>query len=454
MSHHSAPQLNPAPAISPSGKTAHNHRGVLTTPVPSRHLFALVDCNNFYVSCERVFNPSLRGVPVLVLSNNDGCVVARSNEVKELGIPMGVPLFKIKGLVSKHHIHVFSSNFSLYADMSQRVMQVLTQFSEDIEIYSIDESFISFDQSAYHDNAAEYAKRIRETVLRWTGIPVSIGLGTTKTLAKLSNAIAKKNPSLGGVYDSSTDRDFIKKAASMPVDKIWGIGRKSSVKLALEGISTVADFMNAHEKWIKKNFTVTGLRTYLELHGTSCIDLESVAPPHKTILSSRSFGTPVTCFHDLREAVASYTATAAEKLRQQHSTASLLTVYITTNPFNSDAFYARSATTAIHPATSYTPRLISAALNKLEILYRDGFRYKKAGVLISEIQPDRSSQLDLFCDTHPCEHPVMKAIDAINKVWGRNTIHTASEGTDRPWRMNREHLSRRFTTNLDEVLVI
>jgi DNA polymerase V len=418
-----------------------------------KHTFALLDCNNFYVSCERVFNPSLRHVPVVVLSNNDGCVVARSNEVKDLGIPMGIPIFKIKHLVALHNIHVYSSNFSLYADMSQRVMNSLLQFSPYIEIYSIDESFISLDQFTHH-NITEYARRIRKTVTQWTGIPVSIGVGPTKTLAKLANSIAKKDPLAKGVYNIADDPAYMTRFAAIPVVKIWGVGRKYAIRLNQQGIFTVADFMNAHEKWVKKNLSVTGQRTYLELHGVPCVELTDVAPPRKTIISSRSFGTPVTQLSDLREAIASYIAIAAEKLREQESTASLVTVYITTNPFNDTPFYAQSCTAPVFPATSYTPRLISTAQNQLEHLYRDGYRYKKAGIVLSGIRPDAKAQLVFFDQPAPQEIPIMHAVDTLNHVWGRGTVRTAAEGIRKPWQMNREHLSKRFTTNVDEFLQI
>lgn len=420
----------------------------------SDHSYALVDCNNFFVSCERVFNPSLQNIPVLVLSNNDGCVVARSNEVKALGIPTGIPLFKIKNLVDLHNIKVYSSNFSLYADMSKRVMDVLFHFSPDIEIYSIDESFISLDNSAYRQSADEYARKMKGTVMKWTGMPVSIGIGQTKTLAKLANSIAKKDESLDGVYTIRDDSSSIKRLSAIPVGKIWGIGRKSSIRLNQQGIFTVADFMNANEKWIKKHLTVTGQRTYLELHGISCIDLSSVAPPRKTIISSRSFGTPVTDLAQLKEAVASYISIAAEKLRHQKSTASLVTVYLTTNPFSSAPFYANGSTAPVHPASSYTPRLIACAFSQLETLYRNRYRYKKAGIVLSGIRPESSAQYRFFDQSAPQETPVIRSIDAINQTWGRGTIRTAAEGIAKSWRMNRAHLSNRFTTRIDELLTI
>lgn len=401
-----------------------------------------------------MFNPALRDAPVIVLSNNDGCVVARSNEVKALGIPMGVPIFKIKHLVNLHGIKVYSSNFPLYADMSKRVMEVLFLFSPDIEIYSIDESFISLDNSAFRQSAVEYTRTIRDTILSWTGIPVSVGIGQTKTLAKLANSIAKKDENLNGVYDISSDPEYIKRLSAISVEKIWGIGRKYAIRLNQQGIYTVADFMTAQEKWIKKHLSVTGQRTYLELHGTPCIDLAIVAPPRKTIISSRSFGTSVTELRDLREAVASYTSIAAEKLRKQKSVASYITIYLTTNPFSNPPFYSNGSTAPVQPASSYTPRLISNALIQLETLYRNGYRYKKAGVVLSGIRPDTAAQFALFDKKSPQETPIMRAIDKINRAWGRETIYTAVEGFAKSWKGNRAYLSKRFTTNAREFLTI
>lgn len=447
--------------------------------------YALVDANNFYVSCERVFNPKLLGKPVIVLSNNDGIIVARSNEVKDLGIPMGTPVFKIRHLIAKHNIHVFSSNYTLYADMSQRIMNILATFTPDIEIYSIDEAFLRLDHLAERDYLG-LGRCIRKQVMQWTGIPVSVGIAQTKTLAKLANTIAKHEKPLSGaakrdkplntiakreittngaakhenhlngVCDftrlSRTKREHFMK--STPVEKIWGIGRQYSKRLNMMGVSTVHDFVQLDPKLIRKYMTVVGYRTWLELNGTSCIELEDHTPDKKQIISSRSFGTPVTNLVPLKEALASYTARAAEKLRSQDSLAAIMHIYITTNYFSNGPQYWKTAAARIHPATAYTPRLIQIAEELLEHIYLNGYRYKKAGIVLSGICPATSAQYYLFSQNSPREPNIMKAVDHINHVWGTGTVRTVAEGLKKNWGMQRTQLSKRFTTVWNEILEI
>ena len=420
---------------------------------PNIQTYALVDANNFYVSCERVFNPKLIGKSVVALSNNDGIVVARSNEAKALGIPMGAPLFKVKNLIERHDIQVFSSNYTLYADMSQRIMNILASFTQDIEIYSIDEAFLRLDRVAEKD-LTQLGRRMRQTVMQWTGVPLSVGIAETKTLAKLANTLAKREEGMGGVcnfFDYSRDEieDFMK---TVNVGKIWGVGRRYSRKLGAEGIYTVHDFVNIHPKVVRKRMTVTGYRTQLELNGTSCIELEDHTPDKKQIISSRSFGKPVTELEPLKEAVASYVARAAEKLRAQDGIASMMHLYITTNWFSRGPQYRRVVATRIHPASSYTPKLIALAEGMLEGVYRDGYRYKKAGVVFSEISPADAAQYDFFERSAPEESAIMKAVDRINTVWGMGTVRTVAEGLQKKWREKRTQLSRRYTTMWDEVL--
>jgi len=458
--------------------------------------YALVDANNFYASCERVFNPKLLGKPVLVLSNNDGIVVARSNEVKDLGIPMGKTVFKIRHLIAKHNIHVFSSNYTLYADMSQRIMNILATFTPDIEIYSIDEAFLRLDRLAERDSLRldrlaerdylSLGHRMRKQVMQWTGIPVSVGIAQTKTLAKLANTIAKREKPLNtiakrekplngvakreitmntiakretplnGVCDftrlSRTEREHFMK--STPVEKIWGVGRQYSKKLNMMGVNTVHDFVQLDPKLVRKHMTVVGYRTWLELNGTSCIELEDHTPDKKQIISSRSFGTPITELAPLKEALASYAARAAEKLRSQDGLASIMHVYITTNYFSNSPQYWKTAAARIHPATAYTPRLIQTAEELLEHIYRDGYRYKKAGIVLSGISPATSAQYDLFVRSSPREPNIMKAVDHINHVWGMGTVRTVAEGLKKDWSMQRSQLSKRFTTVWEEVLEV
>jgi DNA polymerase V len=287
-----------------------------------QRVYSLIDCNNFYVSCERVFNPKLEGKPVIVLSNNDGCVIARSNESKALGIGMGVPVFKCKDLIKKHKIQVYSSNYTLYADMSQRVMDTLAQFTSDVEVYSIDEAFLSLSEFMSL-NLTEYARDIRSTVKRWTGIPVSIGIGSTKTLAKVANKLSKRNPQYGGVFDITSHTQMNELLEQIRVEDIWGIGRQYTKLLNQNGIYTALQLKNASDTWIRKHMSVSGLRTVWELRGISCIPLEEAPPSKKAIISSRSFGRPVESLEELKEAIASYISRASEKLRAQQSVTSV-----------------------------------------------------------------------------------------------------------------------------------
>lgn len=422
--------------------------------------FALVDCNNFYVSCERVFNPKLKHAPVMVLSNNDGCVVARSNEVKALGIKMGMPAFKCDNLIKEHNIQVFSSNYTLYADMSRRVMEILKKFTPDLEIYSIDEAFLSltgFDIS----NCKSYGQEIRETVYKWTGIPVSVGIAKTKVLTKVASEIAKKHDEYNGVTDlincSVGKLDSL--LHQLDVSNVWGIGRQYTKLLKSNSIYTAKDLKYTKTDWIHKKLTVMGARCVYELNGIPCFKLDKYPGPKKGIRSSKSFGVPVTSQHDLEEAVASYVSRASEKLRNQNSHANLLFVYITTNRFKKDEpQYSNSAHIRLKEPTSSTIDLTTSALYGLRKIYRPGFKYKKAGVLLEGIEPDSQMQLKLFhsfnCAKKEQTNVLMKTIDNINKKWGRDTLRLATEGIRKPWKMKRTRLSKRYTTNWNELLEI
>lgn len=431
-------------------------------PKLHRPLFALADCNNFYASCERVFNPKLRDRPVVILSSNDGCIVARSNEAKSLGIPMGVPVFKIRHEIARHRIAVCSSNYTLYADMSNRIMKTLRLFTPHIEIYSIDEAFLRLDSLTERD-LRRYASKMRDTVMRWTGVPVSIGIAPTKTLAKLAGLLAKRDPL--GVYSAAeslmhantsgpeTSSSFLNEIKKIPVSKIWGIGRRLAVTLNMQGIYTVYDYMHADPKWIRRKLTITGWRTFMELHGTSCLSLQELTLPRQSIISSQSFGEPIDSFIPLKEALALYTARAARKLREQHSTASLMQIYITTKPFGSAPRYANSAIGTIDPPSSYTPALISRASTLLESIYRSGFRYKKAGIFLTGIHPE-GMQMRLFDRYDVRERQIMQAVDVLNRKWGRGIVRSAAEGTLQRWHMKQSSVSSRFTTSWDELLHI
>ncbi len=414
-------------------------------------MFALIDCNNFYVSCERVFNPALEGKPVVVLSNNDGCVIARSNEAKSLGIGMGAPAFQCEGLFAKHNVYVFSSNYALYADMSRRVMDTLEQLSPAIEVYSIDEAFLTLDGFA---SPTEYGRFLRNTVKRWTGIPISVGIGATKTLAKAAGWFAKKEPLWGGVVDISGRCDEL--LERLEAGEVWGVGPRYAQLLARNGIFTARELRDAPDEWVRKHMSTAGLRTVWELRGTPCISLERVSMPKKGIVTSRMFGTPVEGLKELKEAVAAYAARAAEKLRSQGSVARCITVFIKTNRFSHDPEYSQSATARLPTPTAYTPELIRYAHKILERIYKPGHRYNKAGVMLTDIIPACEMQLDLLTPTqdHRRRERLMSSLDRINAQWGSDTIWYAAAGAAQRWRMRRSLLSARFTTSWNEIPVV
>jgi DNA polymerase V len=407
--------------------------------------FALVDCNNFYVSCERVFDPSLKSRPVVVLSNNDGCVIARSEEAKQLGIPMGNPFFKCRELLEKNRGAVLSSNYALYGDMSARVMRTLSGFTPDIEYYSIDEAFLLFTGS---EDRTELGRTIRSRVGQWTGMPVSIGFGPTKTLAKIANCVAKKHPEHGGVFDISGHEhaDAILKATD--AGDVWGIGRRYAEFLRTRSILSAYDLKNAPDTFVKKHLTVTGLQTVMELRGRSCISMETSPPPPKSILCSRSFGTPVNTLAELKEAVAAYVSRAAEKLRRKNGVASHVHVFLTTNTFRSgDRQYSAHCSVPLPCSTAYTPQIIDSAHRLLETIFREGYRYQKAGVILTGIETQRQASL---MDPPPRERAsqsaLMRTMDRVNSRWGARTLLFAASGIEQPWKMNQARKSNRFTT--------
>lgn len=420
----------------------------------SRQLFALVDCNSFYVSCEQLFNPRLAGRPVVVLSNNDGCVVSRSSEARALGIGMGVPFFKCERLLRRHGGVALSSNYALYGDMSQRVMDVLQQFEAEVEIYSIDEAFLALPADGLQDLAG-YGRRIRNTVRRLTGIPVSIGFGPTKTLAKLANRLAKKHPGHGGVLDISRTPDRDALLAAVAVRAVWGIGSRSAKRLATQGIHTALALKNANDTWIRKQLTVTGLRTVMELRGISCIPLADAAPAKQSITSSRSFGRPVELLADLREALSTYTAIAAEKLRQQQAVAGCLHVFLSTNRFKqNEPRYAGVHTITLAAPSASTPVLVKYALEGLAQLYRPSLRYQKTGIILTELLPRQYRQQSLFPRPDTEQMEVMQAVDRINQRWGRDTIQYAGAGLAKSWKNRQLLKSPAYTSSWQEIPVV
>jgi DNA polymerase V len=419
-------------------------------------LIALVDCNNFYVSCERVFRPDLIGKPVAVLSNNDGCIVARSQEVKDLGVKMGVPLFQIQHLVHQHAIQLFSSNYSLYADMSARVMSVLEEFAPSLEVYSIDEAFLDL-TGVYHQDPVAYGQRIRKAVFRATGIPVCVGMGPTKTLAKLANFAAKKWKQTGGVLDVSDPVRREKLMKLVPVGEVWGIGSRYATRLNQLGIATVWDLATQSPHNIQRQFNIVVARTVMELNGIPCLELEEVAPNKQQIVCSRSFSRRLTDYSELAQALAEYGSRAAEKLRHQHSVAGHLSVFIRTSPFNAhEPHYQRSAGMRLPSATQDSRVIIRAANRLLKEIFKPGYHYQKCGVQLSHIQPENQpGQFDLFAIGHHRTggEPLMTVVDQINRRFPK-AISLAATGFDKTWKTKSERISQRYTTDWRELVCV
>lgn len=418
-------------------------------------MYALVDCNNFFASCERVFQPNLRNVPIIVLSNNDGCVVARSSEAKALGIPMGEPVFKLAKLIERHGIVVFSSNYALYGDMSHRVMTILSQFVEDMEIYSIDESFL-FLKGFDNYNLKDYGSTIVRTVTKGTGIPVSMGIAPTKTLAKMASKYAKKYKGYNGVCVIDNEEKRIKALKQFDIGDVWGIGSRYQEKLEYYDVKTAFDFTQKSESWVRKMMTVVGVRTWKELRGISSIELEKVAPDKQTICTSRSFGELIEDFDTLMESVANFTASCARKLRAQRSCASMLQVFIYTNRFREDLpQYSNSQMISVPTPTSDVTELIHYARLALKNIYKEGYQYKKAGVIVMDIVPQSCVQQNLFDERDRMKHEkVLKVLDAVHKKYGARMLKVAAQGTGKKWALKSEYLSKQYTTNPDDFIEI
>ncbi len=433
-----------------------------TTPVPhsKQPLFALVDVNNFYVSCERVFNPKLENKCVVVLSNNDGCAVARSAEVKALGVKMGTPWFKMKALAREHGIIALSSNYTLYGDMSDRVTSVLREFSPDLEVYSIDESFLRVESLVHlHGNATAMGHTMRNRIRVWTGLPVCAGFGTTKTLAKFANHLAKKNPVFEGVCDLSvlSQAELYAWMTRIDVSEIWGVGRRIAARLAVMNIHTVYDFIQADTKSLRAQFGVIIERTANELRGICCLELEDVAPRKQQIMASRSFGLMVCELHELGEAVTCHVARAAEKLRAQSSVSGAIHVFIETNRFRTgDEQYHAGRVVPLPDVTDDTMILTNAAIVGLRSIYRAGFAYKKCGVMLMALTSKDNRQETLFNDA-PARlrsAKTMAVLDAINKEWGQGTLRSGAAGVVKRWAMRSENRSPRFTTQWSELPIV
>lgn len=417
-------------------------------------MIGLIDCNNFFVSCERVFRPDLQGKPVIVLSNNDGCVIARSQEAKNIGIKMGDPYFKLLPIIKNHGITIFSSNYSLYGDMSKRVMNTLQEFISCIEVYSIDEAFLNLNMIP-DDQLKEFALYLVKYVQRGTGIPVSFGIAHTKTLAKIASKFAKKYPAYKGVCIIDTSCKQEKALKLFNIEDVWGIGYRYSEFLKHNGIKTAYDFIQRRESWIRHYLNVNGVRTWKELQGIACIDFENPASK-KSICTSRSFAEMLTDYPDLRVAVSNFAATCSRKLREEKTAASVLTVFLLTNNFRIDLpQYYNSYTIQLPVPTSITSELITAARIVLEHIYMKGYKYKKAGVIVSGIIPSTEIQLNLFEKTDlPRYNRLYKVIDCVNKKYGMNTLRLAAQGSGKKWNLKNEFISRHYTTNLDDIIEI
>ena len=407
---------------------------------------ALIDCNSFYVSCERLFNPKITNKPVVVLSNNDGCVISRSTEAKKIGIKMGEPYFKVKELVKKYNVHIFSSNYALYGDLSRRVMKTLKSFSDKIEIYSIDEAFV--DLSHVQEKEIEiYGKEIRERILKWTGIPTSVGISNTKTLSKVANHIAKKNKS-GVIYLKDNIDEYLK---NFYTSDIWGVGKQLSKLYIKNGIDTAYKLKNISNSWVKKSTNVSGAKTVMELRGTSCINLETQESKRKSCCVSRSFGKKVESLEKLQESITTHCLNAAEKIRHDNQITKAITIHIRTSPFDKNRkYYSNTITIDLPIATSNSLELVRAAINGLKKIYKYGYFYQKAGITLSKLTESSENELNLLAPIMENKsQTLMKAIDFTNAKYGRNAISIAQAGINNSWKMKREHSSKIDTASLD-----
>lgn len=408
-------------------------------------LFALVDCNNFYVSCERVFNPTLLYRPVVVLSNNDGCVVARSNEAKKLGIPMGVPLFKCQQIINKNKVAVLSSNYALYGDMSARVMRILQASLPDVEVYSIDEAFLKLDNIAFIKDKELFAKQLRKTILQWTGLPVSIGIASTKTLAKVANHYAKKHTDSGIFFLTDSTIDSV--LTNLSIEDVWGIGYKMTQHLTPLGIKNAQDLRKANPVKMRKQFNIVIERIIRELNGVACLELEEIQPK-QSIMSSRSFSEPLKEFADIAAALANYASTACEKLRKQNLSVQRIVIFLQTSPYIEPASkrYSNSITVNLDNPTSDTGQIIMASKQALAKIFKSGYIYQKTGILLLDLSAIKQYRLKLFEGNTLNREKLMQAIDNINQKIGKKSIYYAIESNKKLWRPRAERRSPCYTT--------
>ena len=417
-----------------------------------KKVFALIDCNAFYVSCERVFNPKLNNKPVVALSNNDGCIIARSKEAKALGIKMGVPLFKVKDIVERENVIVFSSNYTLYADMSRRVMNIISEFTPSIEVYSIDEAFIEL--TNMNVDYESYVRQMRKVILQYTGIPVSIGIASTKTLTKVANHIAKDDESLEGVCSLIQHENLDQVLEDTNVADVWGVGRQLSKKLIANGIFNAKLLKNCEDAWVRKMMSVNGLKTVSELREISCLDLEETSATRKSCCTTRSFGKPLINLEDIEQAVTTFARRATERIRGENLIASTVSVFLRTNPFDRNRYYSNSSTTTLSYPTYDTVQIVKTALQLTKIIFRENYKYKKAGVLLSGFYEKGTETKDLFSEARYRSPKLMSTVDQINERYGSDTIQIATECQMGKWKQKRKNCTQSYTTQLDNVLLI
>ncbi len=418
-------------------------------------MFVLVDCNNFYASCERVFQPNWESKPVVILSNNDGCVIARSNEAKALNIPMGAPAFKYKQQFKQQGVKVFSSNYPLYGDMSNRVMTILEKYTPNLEIYSIDEAFLQFKGFDLF-NLKQEGQRMRKQVRKWTGIPVSVGIAPTKALAKIANKIAKKFVNrTQGVYAIDTEEKRIKALQWTKIGDVWGVGRKHKIRLEAIGVCNALQFTQLPDAWVRKHMSVLGLRLKKDLSGVSSIQLEEIIPIKKGIATTRSFEGTITQFSDLEERISTFATSCAEKMRKQRSSCNALLVFVRSDPHKKGGFpYQNSCVLPLPYATNSSILLSKHAVMGLQKIFKKGVHYKKAGVIIMGLIPTEKRQLSIFQNNNNKHLTLMQSVDRIHKRFGPHRIKLANQDLNRTWKMKQEHLSQRFTTELNEIITI
>ena len=423
-----------------------NHQSLLQS-------IALIDCNSFYASCERIFNPKLLGKPIVVLSNNDGCIITRSAEAKALGIKMGEPYFKAKKIIEKNNVKVFSSNYSLYGDISQRVMEILLGFSPEVEIYSIDEAFLNFKGFKNHE-LLTYCKHIRQTIKQWVGIPVSIGVGSTKTLSKIANHLAKKEADYEGICILKGDEKIEKALNRIEIGDVWGIGRRLSKFLRNYEVRTAKQFAFLDRRWIRKNMGVVGEKIQLELCGVSCLDLELLPSPKKSCCVSRSFSRPIEKIEELQESIANYGSRVAEKIREEGLIAQSMSIFVLTNHFNKkEKQYSSSIKLQLDYPTSDSKLIVERAVEGIKRIYKEGYRYKKAGIILYELHSS-SSVRGLLDYDKPRTDSLMRSLDEINYRYGSATLRLAAEGIRRSWHMRREKVSPCYTTSFDQLMIV